>query len=771
MMNRSSRHLLSRRHASGFGLVLSALLAAPGISPCAAEEAPPATSAEQKLGQLSLEELMRLQVTSVTTASKKEETTTAAPGTAIVIDQRDIKLRGYSNLKDVLRDLPGMETVEFFHSEIGTSVPVRGITGNNKIIVLVNGMRVNPPGGEEFPFRSDFSVREAEQIEVIYGPGSTLYGADAISAVINVKTKKPTEGVNGDFGGAGGLNRERETWASFSHVFDADRNISLTGYIQYHDSELTRLDREFPAYWAPFQTVAQGNTNAGPNAGVVPVREDFGLNAFTRFEYGNTSFQIWHRESERSSSEGIRETFAFIPEAAWRDESTVIELRNVAPITEKVSLDSALTYNRYEIDPVSRFVFDLPPATNTLWELNDFKYGMGVSLSLEETIRAELSDKFSLLGGVVASTYDVMPKFTIPGGADPGGFVGRPDGSLVQQAGSFPYTTSAANAAAGIFDQSVPRATRLTYENYGIYAQADWQVLKRLKVIAGSRLDKDTRLEDPSFTPRVAVIYNLTPELTAKYMYSRAYIAPAPYNAYSPAQNAQNLVTTNPGLQPEESENHECNLTYARTNLNLGLSLYYGMQDSLIKSGIRGAQGQPLGTVYVPPPAGSPPGTLSPRNLVQPFNGGKSRNMGLDFYGRTTFGPVSPWFSYSYVDYKEEDIGQPITGLQGVSRHNGRLGLTWAVTDKLFVTPSLVIRSTPENVNPLQLEDELDTPWEINLHVLYAVHDNLEIFADLRNITDHHNALGGSRARDASGRAGAIPQETLGGEIGLRATF
>ena len=69
-------------------------------------------------------------------------------------------------------------------------VTVRGVVGNNKIIVLVNGMRVNPPGGDPLGIRSDFSVREAEQIEVIYGPGSTLYGQDAISAVINVKTKR-----------------------------------------------------------------------------------------------------------------------------------------------------------------------------------------------------------------------------------------------------------------------------------------------------------------------------------------------------------------------------------------------------------------------------------------------------------------------------------------------------------------------------------------------------------------------------------------------------
>ena len=130
---------------------------------------------------------LALGVATVTTASKEAEQATVAPGTTLVVDQRDIRLRGYTQLTDVLRDLPGMDPVGFFFSELGTQIPVRGISGNTNVIVLVNGMRVNPPGGEAFPFRSDFSVRQAEQVEVVYGPGSTLHGQDAISAVINHK--------------------------------------------------------------------------------------------------------------------------------------------------------------------------------------------------------------------------------------------------------------------------------------------------------------------------------------------------------------------------------------------------------------------------------------------------------------------------------------------------------------------------------------------------------------------------------------------------------
>jgi outer membrane receptor protein involved in Fe transport len=171
----------------------------------------------------------------ITSASRREERATAAPATVIVIDRRDIELRGYSQLIDVLRDLPGMETIEFFFSEFGTQVPIRGISGNNKIVVLVNGMRVNPPGGENFPFRSDFSVRHAERIEVVYGSGSTLYGQDAISAVINVVTIDPA-------GGGTVKLRDADDPLSFNvqdaPTSDRSRAMKRSGYLR--SSESTR---------------------------------------------------------------------------------------------------------------------------------------------------------------------------------------------------------------------------------------------------------------------------------------------------------------------------------------------------------------------------------------------------------------------------------------------------------------------------------------------------------------------------------------------------
>lgn len=718
----------------------AAVLLAAGVPGTWAQ--PASESADtQLLKQMTLEELLQIKVATVTTASKRPEKATEAPGTVIVIDARDIRMRGYSCLKDVLRDLPGMETIEYFFSEFGTQVPVRGISGNNKIVVLVNGMRVNPPGGANFPFRSDFSVRQAERIEVIYGPGSTLYGQDAISAVINIITRTPAEGNFAEGGVAGGLNEEREAWGSFGGILDKDGKVRLTGYIQYHDSDLTRLDKEYPAWWESYRALA-----APRGSGVTPYRQDYGLNAFARLEFYDASIQVWRRESRRSSSEGGYPP-AYVKEARWQDSETVAEGKHTLALSDSVKLDSAITYNRYEINPASRYVFNVPNL-NDQWFLNDFKYGIGQGGTIEETLRKDVSKDVSILGGIMAGTFDVIPKSTIPGGADP-------NGDLVAQGGGWTYTIGTDPTP-----YRVNRVVESTYQTYAAYAEANWRVVDSLKLIAGTRVTKDTRFDDTPFTPRVALIYNLTPELAVKYIYTRAYVAPAPYFANATYDNGTLLATANPNLDPEKAETHEINLSYERKNLSLGMSLYAGQQKDIIMVSDRGLPQNILSTdAYLD---GDP---SQRRTLVHTANGGCGERYGADLYGRATIGDISLWTSYSYVD-STETMGDMETGLTGISRHNGRLGMTWAPFSKLFITPSLVIRSTPENVPPGALADEVKVPWEVNLHVLYQATRHVEYFADVRNLTDHHYALGGFGEGNR-----AIPQETLHGMIGLRASF
>jgi outer membrane receptor protein involved in Fe transport len=684
---------------------------------------------------MSMEELLQVKVAEVTTASKRLERVTEAPGTVIVIDRRRIQLRGYATLQDVLRDLPGMETIEHYFSEIGTLVPVRGIAGNNKIVVLVNGMRVNPPGGEFFPMRNDISVRDAEQIEVVYGPGSTLYGQDAILAVINIKTRQPRDGCLADAGVAGGAYRTGEGWATYGRTLGPDGAVRLSGHVRIANSALSRLDRHYPAWWSDYAARAEPK-----GSGIPPDRLDYGLNLFGRVETDDSSVQVWHRASQRSSSEGFNPILGYVPEARWEDRTTAAEARNVVALSERVDLQSAVTVSQYEIDPRSRYVF---PKDETSWFLNDFKYGVGSGASMEETLVMRLLPRFDLLAGAVASTFDIVPKATVPGGADPRGDVSA-------EGGSFVYYTEQGNPASR---QEIRRAVNVRYQTYAAYAEGAWRLTDRVKSIAGVRVTDDTRFEENPVTPRASLVWDPVKRLTAKYTYAEAYVAPAPYFAHAPFDNGTRLATANPDIEPEKARSHELTLTHTLDSGSLNVSLYYGEQDNLLIVADAGVPENILqDPVYL-----EDGGT---RALATTVNGGRSHNMGVDVYGDVRLGDVNPWFSYSYVDY-EETIGDMRRGLRGISRHNGRLGATWAVTPKLAVTPSLVVRSRPENVKPGRLDAELNAPWEVNVYALYRLTRRVETFLDVRNATDNRYALG-------SFVGDAVPQETFRAVAGVR---
>ncbi len=695
---------------------------------------------------MDLAELAQVRVATVTTASKRAEKANSAPGTVIVITRRDIRLRGYRNLIDVLKDLPGFDVAGNFFTELGSQVSVRGIPSNNKIVVLVNGMRVNPPGGEYFPFRNDFSIRTAEQIEISYGPGSTLYGQDALSAVINVKTEtEPQPGGSSVQGGIeGGFHEEREGWFSVAKSFDTDIPMTFTGYLQYHDSDLTRLDREYPRWYRDYRRAAEPR-----GAGSIFERNDYGLNGFAKLDVGDFSFQTWYRESERSSSEGYGAPLLFyVPEAVWRDRSWISEARHVWKISDAVTLTSSGILNRYEVDPVSRYVF--PQDANHLF-LNDYKYADGTSFSIEETLSIDFSEKLSGLIGGTFSTYDILPKSTIPGGARPGDHA-----AIIRQGGNFTYFGTAGDPGS---KQEFPRVVESEFERYGAYAELGWQATPALRLLIGGRVDKDSRISEPSFTPRGALIYNVNEHITAKYKYSEAYISPAPYFAFATYDRGDVLNTSNPDVLPETAKSHELSFQYNAEKIDLGLSLYYGEQSSLILVSDVGSGPnivEPLIFVDLE-------GTMA-RTLTRTVNSGNSHSAGLDFYGKVDLtNALSSWFSYSYTTYEQETDGM-LSGLQGISAHNFRFGVTWQIIDHVFLTPSIIARSTPRNVDPGQLGGELHNPWELNLHLLYAPSEHYEFYFGLRNVTNNQNALTGFLPS-------AVPQETFGGIAGLRVRY
>ena len=133
---------------------------------------------------LSIEELFDV---TTTTASKIEETTDIAPATVYVITQEQIESLGLRDLEDVLRLVPGVDVVNpHFFLEGGQ----RGFIGPfSQSLILVNGREMNNLIAGETFISNQFRTHNIKQVEIIAGPGSALYGANAVAGVINIITK------------------------------------------------------------------------------------------------------------------------------------------------------------------------------------------------------------------------------------------------------------------------------------------------------------------------------------------------------------------------------------------------------------------------------------------------------------------------------------------------------------------------------------------------------------------------------------------------------
>jgi outer membrane receptor protein involved in Fe transport len=718
-------------------LAVSPLAAQPGAERAPGGAEPPL---EPSLDELSLGQLLDAKII---TASRVAEKASEAPATVYVITKQDIRARGYSTLADVLKDLPGMETVEQYYSEQGTLVPVRGVVGNNKIVLLVNGMRVNPPGGEELMIRNDVSVRFAEQIEVIYGPGSTLYGQDAISAVINIRTRSPSD-LQADVLGGYGNNRSGEGFAGFGWKWreHTDTPLSVSGYVSYRTSRLDDFSKSYSAWWQKYEDYLSPLGRGGP-----PTRGDFGLNVFGRVESKNASLQAWYRQSARSSSEGSGEGGAspvlfFVPEAKWRDQALVVEGQHALQLADRVALHSILVFNRYEAGTDSRYIF--PNGAGDLF-LTDFKYAIGTSTSLEEKLDVEVGTSTRLMFGVVGTSYDVIPKTSVPGGA-------HPTGDIVSQAGSVVYYTEANNPASRV---ELHRAVDLHYRQGGVYAEAAQRLHDKVRFIAGVRVDANSRFKEIPVSPRAAIVYNALDRLTLKYIFSMAYVAPAPAFAYNIFDNGVQISSGNASLKPERALANEVNLTWKTDDLLISASGYLNFQSDLLLISQSEAPGTVIANVFV-----NPDGT-GPRRLTQSINLGSGHSAGLDLSSRYNIGPVATWASYSFVDVKR-NIAGVTSGLSQISAHNVRAGLTWNILPNLSFTPSLVLRSTPANLTATYAIPgvKLSTPYEVNVNVLYSPIERFDVYLTIRNVTNNHYAL--------RGISGPAQQEPIWGMAGLR---
>lgn len=682
-----------------------------------------------------LEELMTMPVT---VASRTPEAPQAVPGTVYVLSQHDIRDRGYRHLGELLRDLPGIA------SHLGTSgslyhrLGARGLIGNEKWVILQDGVRLGSPAGEPLVIAENYPLYQVERVEIMLGPASTLYGADAVSGVVQLISRH--EGLDaqlrlGDHG-------YQQTSA---YVAQAGNHAWQLGAALHRDDHAD-LPRSYPELFPANQALRDFGGNI-----VIPASARAPYNARTESEQAQAMLTVddwrggWlHHGYQHPTSAGD------LPEIVdygghWRYTLDHLFLeRNWQPAGQAGSL--RLQYSDYRLDTDSAFI-------------NRFT-GLIPGYKYAESQRWRLEGQWlwhwrqhRLVAGGDWSRVDAIPK--VPD-------LIRPyDHERAANDQGLYYTGTNDTLPLQIFD--------VRYRERSLYLEDTWTLHDRLDLRFGLHHGHDSRHGNTN-TPRANLLWRFAPDWRASLLYSEAFLAPSPQFAYehfgsfTGQQDAQGryianvMFVPNPALQPETLKTWELNLSHQRTRSQWQLALYRNTLDNQIL----GAQSPQPVSDFVPG------GVILTTRQNQ--NVGNTRSQGLDLYGRwQVVGPHELWFSYGYLDGELEQRGRR-SRLPYSPRHSLSLGLNWAASDRLLLSPRLVSADRSYAL-PHSRSDGVDhAPGYALLHLLarYRFDHRLDLEAQIDNLTDRRwYSVGNSTSTGFL----ASPQEPRRINLGLRLHF
>lgn len=177
------------------GLLLAGIVTSGAIAQPSAADPPPKD--QNDLGSMSIEDLMKIEVT---TASKSAQSLSSVAAAIYVVTAEDIERMGATNIPDALRMVPGVQVAQIDASK--WSITIRGFNSRfaNKLLVLVDGRSVYTPLFSGVYWDAlEVDMQDIDRIEVIRGPGGALWGANAVNGIINIITKNAadTQGTQG----------------------------------------------------------------------------------------------------------------------------------------------------------------------------------------------------------------------------------------------------------------------------------------------------------------------------------------------------------------------------------------------------------------------------------------------------------------------------------------------------------------------------------------------------------------------------------------------
>jgi iron complex outermembrane receptor protein len=609
------------------------------------------------------------------TATRTARAITDVPASVSVVDRRLIEDAPARNIQDLLRRTPGIDFVERsgMAARSNSMIILRGVPGTKRALFMMDGLPANDLGTGTLAQLNLVPLQSVQQVEVVRGPFSSLYGANAFSGAINSITRRGEGPAAVDVYAGGGSSAYSQVGAwmrgesgptAYSFTFErraidnvynreatpGGRELPNVGYDDLRFSG--RLDFALAEAWnltvlprvsrftnglgvttrLPTSVEETRTATGGGLGAILRQRSDGPISAEVKFNVRATNDQS---SVENYTRTGTRQTTVMDHADGRRVEEVTHGSHPFAAFTERES-----RYRNFLIEP--QFTWTPDGAHTVVFGANYTNDRGTFGDSLIADHGNVLGSDQTLMGMAAGIQADLATGGTV-----------NPSVSLVRDP-----------PIGDVFPLS--QGSREVFHEVSGYVQDEWDVTDDLRLVPGGRFDHHSRFGSVG-SPRLAMLYTVTPATRVRASAGRAFRAPSLSELFG---NVVFHGTTpgfpNPDLKPEYINSFDGGFQYeVSRGLRTELNLFYNEMTNLIQL------------------------VISPsRDHFDWVNVADARSTGIELVAQ---GDPVGWFgyytNYTFTDSEDLESGDP---LARVPRHkmnvglqlNGSLG-SWAFTGSL----------------------------------------------------------------------------------------
>lgn len=714
--------------------------------------------------------------TKITTASQNAESLVNAPASVHIVTNQEIEERGYTSLTDILEDVPEIEVQHKVYGEYSNLITIRGIQGNERFLVLMDGMRINSMATTRHTIDKNFLIRYAKRVEIILGPSSALYGADAFTGVINIISKDGNKAQHAEVQGSYGMYNTTEN-SFFAGFGNKDLSFNLNGGVYY--SQEPNLSKFYPIDYDWFNNQYSPNGNIlvspfGPDTTQIETAP-FAMPRLAYFFHGKLAIKDFelgaiHSSQTQSSAMGSRSEYSPpIAEAQYGISLTNAYLKHLWKNKKrngKVSLASSINWNFYNLNNNSRFINSFSSYESA------FKYGFNHNIKINELLNIKLHRKHNLIVGLSYQyTYGLPKSSDLP-------FQYAPFQSPEEQ-GLYYIGTNIDDKDGN--NQEIPQNLYFFDQHFGgAFLQYQGNFKDIVSITLGARFDysisklrsSSTTQQYYDFNPRVGIVIRPVDAFRIKLFYGEAFLAPSPEKRFEHFGSFNTIRDQNgdfagfeggfwhlpnPNLEPEKIRSAEFSASYINDQLALSVGAYYNLSTNLVDLDLS------FGEEFVGVPIAVVERSVN-RSTAYTY-GGSFKALFQHYFNEDKTSKISAYASYSLSDGRINDtIPLPFS-----AQHTIKGGFTFKYK-QLSIHARAIFRTATVN-----LGGSGNTPFVLlNAFAKYEIYKSpakkfaLDIFVQARNVTNsnYYNTTFSNSALLSQ-----VPQDPIRIIAGLKVRF